>query len=242
VRFHVSKLALKRCYAEDIEELLAGCTIDGIDSLIFLSDTPKDDDYGKFTKDLYPVIFQHIDFNTLSDWVRELGGEEIESNVLKILRSCTQHIIMDRLIDLEWLDVERMVAELFRGLGFKVELTPTSKDGGKDIILELEERGETKSYIIEIKHWRSKQKVGMSAVNKFVKIVVQEKRAGGLFLSTYGVSEKAVATLTKIERKKVKFGGKEKIMSLCESYIKKKDSGLWCKNLELDKLLLHKTF
>jgi len=232
---------------EDIEELLAGCTIDGIDSLVFLSDTPKDPHYEEFDKDLYPVTFQHIDFNRLGDWIRELEVEEIESNVLKILRSCTQHIIMaildnpNTLIDLEWLDVERMVAELFRGLGFKVELTPTSKDGGKDIILELEESGETKSYIIEIKHWRSKQKVGMSAIDKFVKIVVKEKRTGGLFLSTYGVSEEAVASLTKIDRKKVKFGDKEKIISLCETYIKKKDSGLWLKNLELEKLLLHKT-
>jgi len=60
-------------------------------------------------------------------------------------------------------------------------------------------------------------------------------------LSTYGVSSEVVESLTKIERKKVKFGDKEKIISLCETYIKKKESGLWLRNLELEKLLLHNT-
>ena len=143
--------------------------------------------------------------------------------------------------DLEWLDMERTVAELFRGLGFKVELTPSSKDGGKDVILELEEIDKKKSYIIEIKHWRSGQRVGKSAVDKFVKIVVKENRTAGLFLSTYGVSSEVVESLTKIERKKVKFGDKEKIISLCETYIKKKESGLWLRNLELENLLFHNT-
>ena len=33
---------------------------------------------------------------------------------------------------MKWLDLERVVAEIFEGLGFKSTLTPSSKDGGKD--------------------------------------------------------------------------------------------------------------
>ena len=93
--------------------------IEGIHSLIFLSNTPADSNFEKFDKDLYPVIFQHIDFNRLGEWIRGLEVEEIESKRSQQIRSCTQHIIMaildypDTLINLEWLDVERMVAELF---------------------------------------------------------------------------------------------------------------------------------
>jgi hypothetical protein len=36
---------------------------------------------------------------------------------------------------LEWRDLERMMARVMEGLGFKVTLTPPSKDGGKDLIL-----------------------------------------------------------------------------------------------------------
>jgi len=165
----------------------------------------------------------------LGSWIESLEEKEKESVVVKILKECTQRIIMailndpDLLEDLEWLDMERTVAELFRGLGFKVELTPSSKDGGKDVVLELEEINKKKTYVIEVKHWRSGQKVGKSAVDKFVKIVVKENRTAGLFLSTYGVSSGVVESLTKIERKKVKFGDKEKIISLCETYIKKRN-------------------
>ncbi|MGN6340500.1 MAG: restriction endonuclease [Ginsengibacter sp.] len=232
---------------DDIEDLLAGCTIDGIDSLIFLSNTLKNSNFKEFDKDLYPVKFQHIDYDMLGDWIKALKVGEIESVVVKILKDCTQHIIMailndpNTLKELEWLDMERTVAELFRGLGFKAELTPSSKDGGKDVILELEEIDKKKSYVIEVKHWRSGQKVGKSAVNKFVRIVVKENRTAGLFLSTYGVSSEVVESLTKIERKKVKFGDKEKIISLCETYIKTRESGLWLKNLELEKILLQNT-
>jgi hypothetical protein len=58
-----------------------------------------------------------------------------------------------------------------------------------------------------------------------VKIVVKENRTAGLFLSTYGVSSGVVESLTKIERKKIKFGDKEKIISLYETYIKTRESG-----------------
>jgi hypothetical protein len=231
----------------DIENLVAGCTIDGIDSLIFVSNALLDFETKKFDEDVYPVKFQHVDFITLRNWIESLEIKEAGSKVIDILKECTQHIIMailnnpNLLMDLEWLDIERMVAELFRGIGFRVELTPATKDGGKDIILELEEKVEKRTYIIEIKHWRSKQKAGKKVIDKFVKIVVKEKRTAGLFLSTYGVSDDAVASLTIIERKKVKFADKEKIISLCETYIQKQQSGLWLKNLELEKLLFENT-
>jgi hypothetical protein len=40
------------------------------------------------------------------------------------------------------------------------------------------------------------------------------------------------------ERKVIKFGDKEKIISLCETYIQKRGSSLWLKNLELEKIFL----
>jgi restriction system protein len=63
-------------------------------------------------------------------------------------------------LKIEWRDVERVVAEIFSGIGSKVELIPSSKDGGKDVILECKENGTSKTYTIEIKHWRSGQRVG----------------------------------------------------------------------------------
>jgi HJR/Mrr/RecB family endonuclease len=46
---------------------------------------------------------------------------------------------------LEWFDIERMVAEVFDGLGFNVTLTPPAKDRGKDVILQFTLRGRRSS-------------------------------------------------------------------------------------------------
>jgi restriction system protein len=232
---------------DEVEELVAGCTIDGIDSVIFVSTSPIDQGAEIYNKELYPVEFQKFSFQSIKNWITKLAENLDESEVTRILRNCTQKIIEivlknpDALEELEWRDIERMVAELFRGLGFEVELTASSKDGGKDIILEFRKKGMHHSYIVEIKHWRSNQKVKKPAIVHFVKIIAKEKRTGGLFLSTYGFAENAIESLTIVERKKVRFANKDKIVSLCDTYVRR-NSGLWLKDLDFEKVLLEKTF
>lgn len=120
---------------------------------------------------------------------------------------------------LEWRDLERMLAEVFSGIGFEVKLTPPSKDGGKDIILQCVVSGRMHSYIVEIKHWRSSTRVGGSALKDFIGVVVKEKRDAGIFLSTYGFTSNAFEAISEIERHKIRCGEKEKIISLCKTYV-----------------------
>jgi restriction endonuclease Mrr len=122
--------------------------------------------------------------------------------------------------DLEWRDLERMMTAVLDGLGFSAELTPASKDGGKDIILNLKTELGSVTYVIELKHWRSGKRVGGKFVRDFVNVVARECRHGGLFLSTSGYAEDAFQTLTEIERKIVRFAGKTKVINLCRSYVK----------------------
>jgi len=124
----------------------------------------------------------------------------------------------DALNDLEWRDLERMVTVVLDGLGFEAELTPASKDGGKDIILTLHTESGIATYIVELKHWRSGKRVGENSVRDFVNVVAREHRDGGLFLSTHGFAEKAFESLTEIEKTTVRFGGKTKVVNLCRSF------------------------
>ena len=162
--------------------MVASCTIDGIDSLLFISNSTIELNADEYDRSLFPVKFQHFGFDRLYDWVQQLENRFSESEIIKILRECTQNIIKailnnpDALQDLEWRDMERMVSELFRGLGFKVVLTPPAKDGGKDIILELKKNDKKISYIAEIKHWRSRQKVGKTSISNFIKIIAAKKK------------------------------------------------------------------
>ena len=56
------------------------------------------------------------------------------------------------LMELEWRELEKMVAFVLEELGFAVILTPGAKDGGKDIIAELKVDGHLKVFYIEVKH------------------------------------------------------------------------------------------
>ncbi|MHB9838354.1 restriction endonuclease [Paraburkholderia terrae] len=128
--------------------------------------------------------------------------------------------------NLEWFHVEDTLAEAFDGLGFNVTHTSYSKDEGKDLILKFVVDGEEKSYIVEIKHWRSGNRVGSGKVADFFKVITRENRDGGLFLSTSGYTDTAFESLTEVERQVLRFGAESKVHAICKTYVRAK-GGLW---------------
>ncbi len=141
--------------------------------------------------------------------IRKIFSESL----IKLIASNPKH-----LQDVEWRELEYLLAVAFEKIGFGVELTPSSKDGGKDLVLTCRISGNDRTYYVEVKHWRSLQKVGKQNTNEFLKVIVNEKVDGGLFLSTYGQSTNAIESLTSIERKMLKFGDERKIETLCKTY------------------------
>src|SRR5690606_23971965 len=146
----------------------------------------------------------------------------------------------NKLLDLEWRDTERLEADVLSEFGFKVELTPSSKNVGKDIILECFNKETKKTYIVEIKHWRSGQRVGSSLVRDFINVIVNEKRDKGLYLSTFGYTNNAFESLTEIDRQLVKFGDRNKIVGLCKLYTKRR-TGIWIPDFDKEQLLFEGT-
>jgi cold shock CspA family protein len=142
---------------------------------------------------------------------------------------------------LEWRDLERLIAEVFAGLGFDVELTPGSKDGGKDVIVSYSAaNGESKSYFVEIKHWRSGRRVGIESVIEFLHVIARENKTGGILLATHGFAKNAIETITEIYRKKISFGTNEKVVGLCRNYVKASE-GIWYPPEHLDKVIFEDT-
>jgi restriction system protein len=181
-----------------------------------------------------PYEMELLDLTDLRAWISRLRSEEqdLDAEARLIVQDLARRFanmiacnprILDRI---EWRDLERIVAEIFGGLGFEVELTPPAKDGGKDVILQCHVRGTLRSYIVEVKHWRSATRVGGSSLREFVDVVAREARDGGVFLSTYGYTDNAFEALTEIERQRVRFGREEKIAALCRKYTRAA-SGLW---------------
>ena len=142
--------------------------------------------------------------------------------------------------ELEWRDLERVIAEVFSGLGFDAELTPGSKDGGKDVVISYSKFNETKSYLVEIKHWRSGKRVPRGSVLEFLHVIARENTCGGILLASSGFTHGAIEGLTEIERKQVGFGTGEKIIGLCRAYIKARE-GVWYPPDHLDAVIFEKT-
>jgi len=210
---------------------------------------------GGYSSDCYklinmmePVSIDILDLNDIKNWVSRI---EIESDlvnlnyeeIIKIVSKTFIEKIAENplfLENIEWREMEKTLSEIFEGLAFKVNLTPPSKDGGKDLILEMTKEGTSISYIVEVKHWRSRQRVGQNNVKEFVRVICNEKRGSGLFLSTYGFTENAFEGLSEIERAKIRFGNQEKIVSLCKTYLKVK-SGIWTPLNDIQEVLFEQT-
>lgn len=195
-----------------------------------------------------PVNVELLDLNDIKNWVSRIEtATDLEAsdyeNLIKILsRTFIERIAENPnfLKEVEWRELEKTLAEIFAGLAFRVKLTPPGKDGGKDLILEMIKEGTLLTYIVEIKHWKSEQKVGQNHVKEFIKVVCNEKRESGLFISTYGFTENAFEGLTELERTKVRLGTKEKIVSLCKTYLRVK-SGIWTPLQDLQEVLFEQT-
>jgi restriction system protein len=182
-----------------------------------------------------PTNLEIINLENLERWTQSLSEKlsskeqnEVFYHVKLLSKKLIELVAKNsaNLKDLEWRDLERMISTLFEGIGFKTTLTPCSKDGGKDVILECTIDDIKKSFIIEIKHWRSGQKVGQAAVKEFTNVIINEKHDRGLYLSTYGFSNNYYESLSEKQKSVVRFGEKEKIVELCRTY-EKVSNGIW---------------
>lgn len=119
---------------------------------------------------------------------------------------------------IEWRELEKTLAEAFRGLGFDVTLTPPAKDGGKDIVLRYEIGNRRHTYAVELKHWRSGKKVDDGPVESFSEVVVRGARRGGLIISTSGFSSSGIRALAEVERRRVHGRGGDAVVTICRQY------------------------
>jgi restriction system protein len=175
-----------------------------------------------------------MDLTGLEAWLTRLKNKETVSiNEIQLIIEKTNDEILKyiekdekNLDKIEWFDLERILSRVFSVLGFEVTLTRPSKDGGKDLILKCLIKGENKSYIVEIKHWKSGVRVGNPVVKKFINVIVREDHSAGLILSSSDFTSNIGESISEISKEKVYIGGKSKIVSLIKRYHKIKNS-IW---------------
>lgn len=159
-------------------------------------------------------------------------------NVHLIIQECSRVLAKriaacpEEFMDIEWRDLERIIATVFSDFGYDVDLTPSSKDGGKDVIVWY--HGE--SYIIEIKHWNKGKRVGKSYIRDFLNIVIRENRRLGLYLSSSGYTANAFETITYIDKIYFRYGDKSSMQLLLKMY-ERVNNGIYIPSNNLEQLI-----
>lgn len=121
---------------------------------------------------------------------------------------------------LEWRDLERAMAMVFEEIGFSVQLTKASQDGGKDIVLYCLSKGpqrQSQKYYVELKHWRRGLRVGSRPVAKLLEVSIRDGASGSVFLSTSGFSG-SVAKGSRLETD-LSLGDLSTLHTLCRFYL-----------------------
>jgi predicted Mrr-cat superfamily restriction endonuclease len=84
---------------------------------------------------------------------------------------------------------EEIVAELFDGFGYKVELTKRTRDGGRDVIAIRHSIIKDDKYLIECKH--GEDKAGVRVVRELLGVGVDDPNSGLILASTSGFTHDA---------------------------------------------------
>lgn len=194
-----------------------------------------DDAWELVSPDIASVLAQSekstdVQMRAVRTYLAERFGHDLSETAASEIRTLFDRFLAElaKLVSLqpetldriEWRDLERLLATVLEGLGFNVELTPSSKDGGKDIVVSCRISARTFTYFVEVKHWRSRKRVGPTVLTDFLRVLVREQQDAGLLLSTYGYSAPALELLAEVDRERLRIGDKEKMVSLCKTYTK----------------------
>ena len=90
---------------------------------------------------------------------------------------------------------EILVAELLTDMGYEVELTPESRDGGRDILAAFNLPHGKILTLVECKRFRPDKKVGIDILERFLWVLDRKDKAScGLIATTSYFSQDAIAT------------------------------------------------
>ena len=115
-------------------------------------------------------------------------AEEVIADPLADIESQALERIKDRVNELEWDDMQQLVAGILRAMGYKTQVSPPGSDRGKDIVASPDGFGfEHPRIVVEVKH--RKGQMGSQEIRSF--LGGRHKDDRGLYVSTGGFSKDA---------------------------------------------------
>lgn len=128
----------------------------------------------------------------------DLEAEFGDSDLLKIRTGLSEKLIEyfqanpARMYDLSPRQFEELVAGLFDGFGFTVNLTARTRDGGYDVSAIQHNEVGWQRYLIECKRYEPEKKVSVDVVRSLHGVVVSENATKGIIATTASFSRPAL--------------------------------------------------
>lgn len=136
-------------------------------------------------KELFPALYMTA---TLAEGKRIIiATDEVNKELVVYL---AQH--PELMYELQPRRFEELVAELLRSQGFDPTLTPTTRDGGRDIIATRSDRLGTLLYVIECKRYAPENKVGVAQVRGIYGVVQAERASKAVLVTTSHFTNEAI--------------------------------------------------
>lgn len=129
----------------------------------------------------------------LADQIQSKPESEAEANeeydtIKDNVIGQAHEFIKDKLLALDWEEMQELVAGILRAMGYKTRVSPKGPDRGRDVIASPDGLGlEEPRIIVEVKHRTSS--MGSNEIRSFTGGLRQRDR--GLYVSTGGFSKEA---------------------------------------------------
>ena len=151
-------------------------TLGAISTLFFINEEAK--------KDILNVLLNKVPENG------ETPEDPEDVSILKddIIEKSIE-FIKDEVNELDWYEMQELVAGLLRAMGYKTIVSPPGSDRGKDIIASPDGLGlEDPVILVEVKH-RNNTAMGSSEIRSFKGALKKTNR--GIYVSTGGFTKEA---------------------------------------------------
>jgi restriction system protein len=142
------------------------------------------------------IAEKEIDALIKGEKIEDKLGLELESesdldvkSMLDEIQSKAKEFIKDRIVRLEWDELQELVAGVLRAMGYKTRVSPRGSDRGKDIVASPDGFGfEQPRIVVEVKH-RPNHQIGSADIRSY--LGGRHKDDRGLYVSTGGFSKDA---------------------------------------------------
>jgi len=155
---------------------------------------PFDQRYIKLLSAFRDVLLEELEEYNFEQIAKELGVDQ--ENLLIQEKNLIEELIFrisqnyDLLYRISPRDFERIIKEIFSAMGYEVELTKQTRDGGYDLVAIRKMDGFSLKFLVECK--RTTRPVGVKIVREFLHVIGDQKANKGIIVATSFYTEGAI--------------------------------------------------